>query len=53
VETLEEVVVFPSTGLKEASSVTSVKELAWDLPGSEGAQTLDPLEVQKKHNNNK
>jgi len=45
--------VFPSTGLKEASSVTSVKELAWDLPGSEGAQTLDPLEVQKKHNNNK
>jgi C4-dicarboxylate transporter len=34
VETLEEVVVFPCTGLKEPSSVTSVKEPAWDLPGS-------------------
>jgi len=41
--------VFPSTGLKEASSVTSVKEPAWNLPGSEDAQTLDPLLVQKKH----
>ena len=50
-ETLEEAVVCPSTGLKEASFVTSVKEPAWDLPGSEDAQTSDPLEVQNKHTN--
>jgi hypothetical protein len=44
--------VFPSTGLTEPSSVTSVKEPAWDLPGSEDAQTLDPLQVQNKHTQN-
>ena len=41
--------MFPSNGLKEASSVTSVKEPASYFPGSEDAQTLDPLEVQKKN----
>lgn len=47
--TLEEVAVFPGIGLMEASSVTSVTEPAWDLPGSEDAQTLDPLLVQNTY----
>lgn len=48
-ETLEEVAVFPGIGLMEASSATFATEPAWDLPGSEDAQTLDPLLVQNTY----